>query len=435
MEGDGVGYYVYLHAAFVSHSLDLGQEYASAIKANVPLYMSLVTTHTSTGHLADFFPVGPAILSSPAYLVALAIRPSGEPQFGSPFIEAFSFASLVYGLLALALCYRLALSSVGSRWASLTGVIGGTLATPMVYYLLSEPSYSHTFSVFCVSLFLYAWWKGPPQKAIGWFWLGVLGGLMALNRFQDGLLLAIVLLDIRRFNWKTILLLPGVLLAFAPQLAFDHVQYGGWLPERPPGQPLDFVHGNYVNVLFASSRGLLVSTPITLVAAAGVLMIKQRRLQLAAAAAFIIEVVVEGAVGDLGGASFGARRLLDLLPFIVMGIAGAAHRVGPRVQLIGVAAFAAWNLTLLAAYEYTTRTPTPAYLDLLRDQWNAIPDIPLLFAKGNVVRDLLLWRAAGKPFDPTGGFTALAIETAAVLVAVGIALRRPRPDAKPSHSL
>ena len=236
IEGDGVGYYAYLHAVLVSHSLDFANEYSAAIASHTPLYLPLVTARTSTGDLADFFPVGPAILSAPAYLVALALRTSGEPQYGSPFVEVFSLASLFYGLIALAICYRLAASIVVSRRAALIGVLGATFATPLVYYTLTDPSYSHTFSVFCVSAFLYAWWTGPPRTRLGWFGLGLLGGLMAMTRFQDGLLVAIVLIDVRRLRWPALLLVPGVLLGFAPQLAVDQVQFGTWLPQRPPAR-------------------------------------------------------------------------------------------------------------------------------------------------------------------------------------------------------
>ena len=425
VEGDGVGYYAYLHAVFVSHSLELTNEYAAAIASHTPLYPDLVTTRTSTGHLADFFPVGPAILSAPAFLIALALQSSGEPQYGSPFVEAFTLASLLYGLIALAIGYRLARSVVVDSRAALIGVVGATLATPMVYYLLTDPSYSHTFSVFCVSAFLYAWWKGPPQAWRGWFGLGLLGGLMALTRFQDGLLVAIVLIDARRLRWPALALLPGVLIAFSPQLAFDQVQYGAWLPQRPPGQPLDLLHGNYLDVLFASNRGLVVWTPAVLVAAAGYFFVQDRRLKLACIFAFVLEIVIEGAVGDLGGSAFGARRLLDLLPFAVVGLAATAARMGPRLGWAVVGVLCAWNVVLLANFEYVMSVdPHRGYLALLMGQVTALPDIPRLFGKGAVVRDLLLWGPAHTRFDPIGGITLLVLEAASVAVGLAAATRR-----------
>jgi hypothetical protein len=432
VEGDGVGYYTYLHAVFVSHSLDFANEYSAALASHTPLYVPLVTTRTATGHLADFFPVGPAILSAPAYLIALGLHSSGEPQYGSPFVEAFTLASLLYGLIALGLCYRLASAVVMNRRAALIGLVGATLATPLVYYLLTDPSYSHTFSVFCVSAFLYAWWKGPPRTYLGWFALGLLGGLMALTRFQDGLLVAIVLIDFRRLRWPALLLIPGALITFAPQLVVDQVQYGTWFPQRPPDQPLNLLHGNYFDVLFSSNNGLFVWTPAAIVAAAGFFFIRDRRLQLACALAFVVELIIDGSIGDYGGAAFGARRLLDLFPFAAVGLAAVAARIGPKFAWAGAAVLSAWNLALIASFVYVTGAARGGgYTGLLTAQLAAVPDIPKLFAKGAVVRDLLLWEHAHTRFDPVGGISLFVLEAACVAVALAVATRRPRESRSP----
>jgi hypothetical protein len=429
VEGDGVGYYAYLHAVLVSHSLDLANEYSAAIASHTPLYLPLLTTRTATGHLADFFPIGPAILSAPAYLVALALHNSGEPQYGSPFIEAFSLASLLYGLVALGICYRLAISIVVSRRAVLIGVLGATFATPLVYYMLTDPSYSHTFSVFCVSAFLYVWWTGPPRTYKGWFGLGLLGGLMAMTRFQDGLLVAIVLIDVRRLRWPALLLIPGLLVGFAPQLVVDQVQFGTWLPQRLPGQALDPLHGHYLDVLFSSHDGLLIWTPAVLLAAAGFFFIKDRRLQLACVLAFVLEILVTGAAPDDVGAAFGPRRLLDLIPFAVVGMAAVAARIGTRFDWPAVGVFCTWNLVLVANFEYVFGPRyDPGYVGLLMGQGSAVAFLPRLFAKGAVVRDLLLWPQAHTRFDPVGGLSLLVLEAAclASAFAVGLAGRERR---------
>jgi hypothetical protein len=427
VEGDGVGYYAYLHAVVVSHSLDFANEYSAAIASHTPLFLPLVSTRTATGHLADFFPVGPAILSAPAYLVALALHSSGEPQYGSPFIEAFSLASLLYGLVGLGICYRLATAIVVNRRAALLGVLGATFATPLVYYMLTDPSYSHTFSVFCVSAFLYAWWTGPPRTYKGWFGLGLLGGLMAMTRFQDGLLVAIVLVDVRRLRWPALLLIPGLLVGFAPQFAVDQVQFGTWLPQRLPGQALDPLHGHYLDVLFSSHDGLFIWTPAVLLAAAGFFFVKDRRLQLACVLAFLLEILISGAAPDDVGAAFGPRRLLDLIPFAVVGIAALTERLGPRFGWLAVGALCAWNLLLVANFEYVFGPRyDPGYAGLFTGQSSAVAFLPRLFAKGAVVRDLLLWSQAHTRFDPVGGISLLVLEAACLAPALLIATRRPR---------
>jgi hypothetical protein len=429
IEGDGVGYYAYLHAILVSHSLDFTNEYAAAVASGTPVYQPLISTPTASGHLANFFPIGPAVLSAPAYLVALALRGSGEPQYGSPFVESFTLASLLFGLIALAISYRLAASIVLSRRAALTGVVGAIFATPLVYYLVSDPSYSHTFSVFCVSAFLYAWWKGPPRTAWGWFGLGVLGGLMAMTRFQDGLLAAIVLIDFNRLRWPALLLIPGLLVGFAPQLAVDQIQFGTWLPQRPAGQDLDPLHGHYLDVLFSSYNGLLVWAPVAMVAAAGFFFLPDRRLKFAAALALVLETFVIGAAPDDVGVAFGPRRFLGLIPFAVIGLAALAARLGPKFAWPAIGIFCFWNLTLEANFEYVVGPGiNPAYAGLLAGQGPALSYLPRLFAKGAVIRDLALWSQANSRFDLIGGLALLALEAvcagAAVAIAVGLGRRR-----------
>jgi len=427
VEGDGVGYFAYLHAVLVRHSLDFASEYAAATAAHIPLFLPLFSAPGANGQLADFFPVGSAVLSAPAYLVALALHSSGEPQFGSPFVEAFTLASLFYALIALAICYRLAASVVVSRRAALIGVLGATFATPLVYYMLSEPSYSHTFSVFCVSAFLYAWWVGPPRTYVGWFVLGLLGGLMAMTRFQDGLLVAIVLIDAKRLRWPALMLLPGLLVGFAPQLIVDQLQFGTWMPQRVPGQDLNPLSGHYLSVLFSSHEGLFIWTPAVLLAAAGFFFIKDRRLQLACALAFVLEVVVTGAAPDDAGASFGPRRFLDLIPFAVVGIAAVSERLGGRFAWPIVGALCAWNLILVANFEYVFGARyDPGYAGLFAGQVTALDYVPRLFAKGAVVRDLLLWRQANMGFDPVRGISLLVLEACCVVVALAVAARAPR---------
>ncbi len=420
VEGDGVGYFSYLHALMVSHSLDFNNEYSAAINSRIPLFLPLVTTRTATGQLGDFFGIGSALLSMPAYLAALAWRPSGEPQFGPPFVHAFAMSSLFYLLLGLAFSYRLAVSVVGDRRASAVGAVAALFTTPLVYYGLSDPSYSHAFSVFCSSAFVYAWWTGPPRSARGWLGLGLLGGVMAMTRFQDGLLMAIVLVDAKRLRWPALLMIPGALLGFAPQLAVDHFQFGSWLPARPPGQTLDPLHGQYLQALFSSNDGLLIWTPAAIFAGAGLYFVRNQRIVLACLIAFLLQLAIIGAAPDSAGRAFGARRFLDLIPFAVVGLAAFWVRFR-LLSASAVVALTVWNLTLEANFEYIMKSgSTVGYRELLLGQLSAVSFLPRLFAKGAVVRDLLLWPQAHTRFDPVGGTALLAAEIVCVIVALAV---------------
>src|SRR5262249_33536614 len=146
----------------------------------------------------------------------------------------------------------------------------------------------------------------------------------------------------------------------------------GWLPQPFPGVSLDPLHGHYLETLLSSHHGLLVWTPATIAAAAGVFFLRDRRLQLACVLAFVLELAITGAVSDTGGNEFGTRRLLALTPFAVAGFAALAARVGPGIAWSGVALFGAWNLVLIANQEYVNVWRDPGYAGLTLGQLAAV---------------------------------------------------------------
>lgn len=402
VDGDGVGYFSYLHAVVVDHNLDFTSEYAAARSAHATVYPVYLNTRTPTGLLANFYPIGSAVLALPFYLVALALHPDGAPLFGPPFTWAYTLASLLCGLLALVICLRLT--------RSLVAVTAAALATPFVFYLLYSPSYSHTFSAFAVALFVWAWLSGRGPIV-----LGLLVGLMALVRPQDGLLGAIALLEARRWGFRTLLLLPAAGLVFLPQVVVDYVLWGGPLPHGPP-EGFTPIPGHYLNVLFSTFNGLFLWHPAALASVAGIALVRNRKLQVAAAYALLVETLVNGAVGDWwGGFAFGGRRFLDLLPFFAIGYAALAERVRPSLAWAATAALVGWNFLLIANWTYVIKTGTDPGLRLITGQLQAIRQVPRLFFTGYPIRALALGPLAHQSFDPVGGLAMLA----AIAVIVG----------------
>jgi len=152
-------------------------------------------------------------------------------------------------------------------------------------------------------------------------------------------------------------------------------------------------------------------------------------MKLACGLAFVLETLVIGATSDTAGASFGPRRFLVLIPFAVVGMAAMAARIGPRFDWLAIGALYAWNFVLMANFEYVIG-PSHAmgYGALIRGQATAVQYIPRLFAKGAVVRDLLLWSQAHSRFDPIRGLSLLVLEGACLAIALAAALMRKMPE-------
>jgi hypothetical protein len=434
VEGDGVNYYSYLHSRVVDRDLDFSDEYQAAREAGVPGYATLVESRTPTGLLANFQPAGAALLAMPAYLVALAFQTGARSQYGTALVLAYTTASLFYGLLALALCYRLAREVVGSARGAALGTLVAAGATPYLFYLLWEPSYAHTFSAFAAAAFVLLWWRARDWRSPGaWLGLGVLAGVMAMTRYQDGLLAAIVLLDLRRARWRLIVFAAGALVGFAPQLLVNLALFGTWLPYRPPEFALQLWPGHYLEVLLSSRNGLFTWTPAAIAAVTGYWFVGDRRLRMAAAVALGLELLVEGSAPDWwGGHSFGMRRLLVLLPFAAVGLSALAARLCCRSRLVLAAAvlLVAWNVLLAANFQYVIRSDKDAgYLGLLDGQLGALPFVPRLGGQGGVVRWLVLWAPLRRPFEPAAGLVLLGLEALSLAAALAVALRLGRSRA------
>ena len=427
VEGDGVSSFAYLHALWVDHGLNVGRVFLAAERAHVSLTPSNLDVRTSTGLTADFTPLGAALLSTPFYLAALLVDRSGAPIFAPGFQAAYTVASLFYGLIGLVLIASLAAAVTRSRRAALLATAVALGATPMLYYLFLEPSYTHTFSVFVCALFFLLWWRsGTERGARSWFALGLLGGFMGAVRFQDGPLAAIALLDVRRRGWAPLLYPLGLGIGFAPQLVVDHTLFGTWLPHRAPavGAP-DLWPGHYLQVLISSHNGLLVWTPAFALSLLGLALVGDRRIRLAAVMALLIEIGISGAQADWwGGHVFGMNRMLDLLPLFAVGLAQLAVRVPWIWSRIAAAGLLLWNLILMANFDYVIRTDhNPGYLGLLTGQLQALPDAPRVLLRGGVGRALILWPLLKQGPNLGFGLALLLAEAACVLAAVVVATR------------
>jgi hypothetical protein len=156
------------------------------------------------------------------------------------------------------------------------------------------------------------------------------------------------------------------------------------------------------------------------VAAIGIARLRRPAFQAAAVYAFLVELALNGAAPDWwGGYAFGARRFLDLTPFVVVGLAAVTARLPSWLAWVGAAVFAGWNLLLVANLTYVIRADRdPGLGGLLAGQVRAVPHLANLFAQGEVVRDLVLWPALGKPFAPAAGVSLALLEAVCVVAAV-----------------
>ncbi len=249
---------------------------------------------TKTGHLPNFYTVGPAMLWLPfvgvAHLAVLGARHLGSavlPDGHSwPYVVALSFGTALYGFLGLYLAFQLAKKFVDERWA-FWATLGIWFASSLPSSMYLEPSWSHTHSAFCVSLFLWYWYRTRISRTWKqWLLLGLLSGLMIDVYLANGIFLLAPLLDCLesylrawrdpRLLWKNVqlhlLFAASALIAFLPMLITREIVFGNpFTLGMYGGVPWNWRSPNFRAVLFSPKEGIFVCTPILLLAILGLL--------------------------------------------------------------------------------------------------------------------------------------------------------------------
>jgi hypothetical protein len=454
IRGDGVAYYGYLPAVLAHHSIDLGPTFDRFIALDTPVARQFLEITLPNGLTADYKPVGASLMALPFYLVThlvfLVAPGHQDPVASAGYQLAFTAASLFYGLLALILIYRFCRRLFGVQPAilSLAGIV---LATPLLAYLLFEPAYSHTFTVFAATAFaLYLYETRRQRTAAQWFIAGVLGGLTAITHAQEILFLLLLpaeaIWQLRQRAWSVrlipgyIAMAAGVLLPILPQLAVDQLLFQRWLPPTAPNISFDFLHPHLLELLFSTHHGWLAWSPLVLMALVGLPAVVRRLEWLGAGlvAVGLGELFVNASLSDWwGGQAFGARRLTDQSLLLALGLSASCawllrRRLAPlAVGLPGLGI--AWSGLLLSQYYYViARDVGPPWVDFLWGQLQALVYLPRLFGQGAIVRHLLHqeWLLAGYTTLVLSGVVALALwlGTAGPLKIMGPGAGRPYSD-------
>lgn len=390
VRSDGVGYYAYLRSLLFDHDLDFSNEYtyfASILpEESQPLTTAfLYGPRTAKGYLHNHWPIGPTILWCPfvlaGHIIAKLAGFLGMPivldGYSLPYQLGVAIGSAVYALAGLVLIYRLCNDhfSASTCFLSLLLVWFGTSLTAYMYFM---PSMSHAASFFCASAFIYAWYRTREGRSLAaWGGLGMLGGLMLLQRLQDVVFMLIIvveiyslLIQVKGERWKHILRLvmpvlvfvAGVVLMFLPQIITWQILYGKLFPnvyKESVGLSFDWLHPRIVRVLFSSRHGLLSWTPLIVFGLAGQVLLygKDKLLPLALIPPFLLQLYVVSCWPYwYQGASFGGRMFVSCSGVFIPGLAALIEWLGNRVSFRWIALigspFVLWNYILL--YQYGT---------------------------------------------------------------------------------
>lgn len=412
---DGVLNFVYLRSFIEDGDLDFANDYQEFDRRkNYSYKFANLPRHPLTGNYVNRYGIGSAILWAPFYLslrFIAKILPAGLEfdSFGKSAELAVSLGSYFCCACGLLILY-LFLRSRFSRFVSVYSVLFILLATPLAFYAYFHPSMSHANAFFLMTLWLILYLSSFNDLSrhfslTRWGLLGLLSSLLIMTRFQDAIVLVVLVIGelwfwvrkkispsvYSRMPLAYLLFLLTFLVTFSPQLLVWNYLYGSLFSGPAPYlQYPEFkllYPRHFFRVLFSPWHGLFYWHPVLFGALVGLIIgafklagntslvtsnhpASLSRDSFILLILFLLEVYLVGCWQVWhGGASFGQRLLITSFPALSYGMAIVVtlarknwHKL-VLVALLGLAIL--WNANLIWRYA-TNQIPREAPVSWLQ---------------------------------------------------------------------
>lgn len=371
---DEIEYFSHLRSAVFDRDLDFTNEYEHFYRANPQGLLAFKETfldrrEPKTGRPINFAPIGSAVVWSPFYLAAHALVTNGVLRgpadgFSPAYTGAVAYGSSLLAIIGFLLAFHALKRFLGvTEGLSLTAVLAVWFGTPAFYYMTVAPAFAHAPSIFAVSLLFLLWLRAREKDGVfDWILMGLCAGLAMLIREQGalfliapGLDLGLRLLkgDVKRSLERGVAVLGASGIVFAPQLLAYQALNGSFGPTQLVQRKMDFASPHFFDVLVSPGHGLLLWTPLLIVAFLGLLrgVFRLGAVGVFLTAALLAQVYINGSVLSWHQAgAFGSRRFVDSSVLFAIGFAFGLMAVTPRAQKIVVALAIWWNLSLMMQF-------------------------------------------------------------------------------------
>ena len=344
--GDGKGYYDYLPSIFIYHDL-LRKDFPLSENPEVYERIGKMDVYVAyKDYLVNMYACGTALLELPFFIVTYQISElTGEntDAYGLPFQRTISFAALFYLLLSL-----IFLKKVLKTYQVRPGIISFiqllmVLATPVTIYANKEAGFSHIYSMFAVTAFIYyirsffLYRKGRDIIAAA-----LLLGLVAILR-QVNLMIVLFIPFLAgsyvnlakgiRSLFRNYRLLILALLCFLAvcfiQATMWFLQTGDFILYSYQGYGFDFMDPKFLKILFGFRKGLFVYTPVLFLAFLSVAWFgkKKRYFLMFTWLGFFVFItyVLSSWFSWYYGASYGLRAYIDYFTVFFIPLAILLH--------------------------------------------------------------------------------------------------------------
>lgn len=340
IDSDGKGYYSYLPAIFIYHDLNFG--FFDTINEQYFKNRPQDYRNVYKGKHIDKYYCGTAVVLSPFYFLGHTLSIINDQPldgYSKYYCITINLAALCYTILG---CLFLA------RWLRLYNITEINIAltlllfvfgTNIYYYVVVEPSMSHLYSFFFVSLFIYyssKWYHKPSAKN-----LVLIGFALAMITLIRPINIIIVLfMPFLAGNWekyiqgfknllsfKLALIVACIIFTFivSIQLIIYKIQTGDFIIYSYSQEGFHWTQPNMINLLFSYKKGLFLYTPILFISLVGLLVFyKKNKFQFYSYVGFFLFLCYLLSCWWCWwyGGSFGMRAFIEyyflfILPFAV----------------------------------------------------------------------------------------------------------------------
>lgn len=333
--GDGIGYYSHLHSWVIDGDWDYTNEYRhiydsqhNNIDTGIESPVVQIVGTTETGKAENFYGTGVAVLLLPFYLLAHLISNLAN-LFGAGFsVQGYGdiyqvltgIGAIIYTVWGVYFLNKIINFVIKDKKISLISSVAIFLSTSLLYYGSFDVINSHFASFFLTAVFFYLFMAKKNNLL-----LGLVAGLLTLNRVQDSVVVLIWLVDvlIKKDLLKSVKgFFVGFVFAIIPLIfhwssvisdLFNHPYLRG-LSERFGGEQSVDISGS----LFSPITGLFFRTPVLLVVLIFFLYLVWKRDTknlIYPLAFFLMQYVIITAQGGWEAAAYGGRMYISSLVF------------------------------------------------------------------------------------------------------------------------
>lgn len=374
LNADGIGYYDYLPSIFIHHDL---------LRKNKPveddpmLYNRIVSTGVYVdynGFKVNKYPCGTALLQLPFFTVN-ALFSNLEGNFNDGYQNSFQktvlIAAIFYLFLSILFLKKILILYGINKKIIVFCQILLALSTSVTQYATNEAGFSHVYSLFAITAFIYFVKYYFEENRMRHFLLScVFLGLIFILRqaniliilfvpfiaaSKDNLLkgIATVFSNIRN-------LLLGVLLFVgiaSIQLTLWYLQTGQFFVYSYQGEGFNFLDPHFYSILFSYKKGLFVYTPILFIALFGLVwfVLKKYYYLLFTWLAFfaLLTYVLSSWWSWFYGCSYGLRAYVDYYTIFFIPFAMMLHQTNKITRIIIIAlSLPSIPLNIIQTYQY-----------------------------------------------------------------------------------